>query len=114
MANWLDDVLKLYAYRRLDRPIMTNRNTIQHRGGVASSWGIGGLRRVCAPLTIYALYVLKIVGYVYGWIFFCGFSTGMGDLSTIQDWAFSPLAFQKAILWSMRLKGWVSVAPAAR
>lgn len=62
------------------------------------SWALQGYG---TPLTIYVVYVLKVVGYIYGWIWFCRFTPGLGSLSTIASWWLDPVAFQKAILWSM-------------
>ncbi|HWZ88872.1 MAG TPA: DUF3556 domain-containing protein [Polyangiaceae bacterium] len=65
---------------------------------VCIAWAMQGYG---TPLTVYLLYALKIVGYVAGWLFFCGFTPGMGRLGNLSAWCFEPEAFQKAILWSM-------------
>ncbi len=62
------------------------------------AWAVQGYG---TPIGAYFLYVFKIVFYIYMWIFFCGFSPGIGSLHTISEWAFTPIAFQKAIVWSM-------------
>lgn len=53
------------------------------------------------PLVIYAFYALKIALYIGGWALFCGQSPALGGLDTIAEWWLHPLAFQKAIIWSM-------------
>ena len=54
-----------------------------------------------APVAIYFFYVFKILFYVAGWIFFCGFSTTLGNAGEIATWWFVPEALEKFILWSM-------------
>ncbi len=53
------------------------------------------------PLGVYALYAIKVLAYVGGWYFFCGFTPGFGRASGVGSWWLEPVAFQKAILWSM-------------
>src|SRR6476619_480583 len=53
------------------------------------------------PLGVYVVYALKIALYVAGWFFFCGFTPGMGRASDVGAWWLEPVAFQKAIVWSM-------------
>ncbi|HTM43397.1 MAG TPA: DUF3556 domain-containing protein [Polyangiaceae bacterium] len=65
---------------------------------VCLAWAMQGYG---TPIAVYFLYALKILGYVAGWLFFCGFTPGLGQLATIGSWCFAPEAFQKAILWSM-------------
>jgi hypothetical protein len=56
------------------------------------------------PVVVYLMYVFKIAFlYVGGWWLFCSFTPGMGAPSSIGTWAFSTVAFQKAVLWSMIL-----------
>ena len=54
-----------------------------------------------SPLGAYAFYLLKVALYVGGWVFFCGFSPALGGASSIASWWLSPVAFQKAIVWSL-------------
>ncbi|HEX7668216.1 MAG TPA: DUF3556 domain-containing protein, partial [Polyangiaceae bacterium] len=65
---------------------------------VCEAWAMQGYG---TPLAVYGFYVLKILFYVGGWLFFCGFTPGMGHLSDFGSWWLRPEAFQKAILWSM-------------
>ncbi len=69
---------------------------------VCEAWAIQGYG---TPLLTYTLHVLKIALYVGAWIFFCGFTPGLGTLATIGSWWLAPIAFQKAILWSMLFEG---------
>lgn len=54
-----------------------------------------------SPLGVYLVYALKVAFYIGMWVYFCGFSPGMGGLRDIESWWLRPEAFQKAILWSM-------------
>jgi hypothetical protein len=69
---------------------------------VCEAWALQGYG---TPLAIYLVHVLKIGLYIGAWIVFCGFTPGLGSLATIGDWWLSPIAFQKAILWSMVFEG---------
>ena len=64
---------------------------------VCDAWAMQGYG---TPLGVYAVYALKVVLYIGGWMFFCGFTPGMGGLSTFSDWWLLPEAFEKAIVWS--------------
>ncbi len=58
------------------------------------------------PAAIMLAYVFKIVLlYVGGWCFFCSFTPGMGSPLSFSSWAFSAVAFQKAVLWSLTYEG---------
>ena len=69
---------------------------------VCESWAMQGYG---TPLGAYALYVIKVALYVAAWVFFCGLSPSLGSAGTISTWWLAPLAFQKAILWSMLFEG---------
>ena len=64
---------------------------------VCNCWAIQGYG---TPVAIYLVYAIKIALYVGGWFFFCGLTPGMGSLRDFGAWAMTPIAFQKAILWS--------------
>jgi hypothetical protein len=57
---------------------------------VCEAWALQGYG---TPVAVYVVYVVKLALYVAGWRAFCRF--GPGD-----DWL-HPVAFQKAIVWSM-------------
>lgn len=65
---------------------------------VCQSWALQGYG---APITGLLFYALKIAFYIAAWIVFCSFSPSLGSFSTFTTWWLEPLAFQKAILWSM-------------
>src|SRR6185295_13011165 len=65
---------------------------------VCEAWAMQGYG---SPLAVYLLYVLKIGLYVGGWLFFCSLSPGMGDVTDVGAWWLEPVAFEKAILWSL-------------
>ena len=54
-----------------------------------------------APIGIYVVYLVKVALYVLGWALFCGTSPALGGLSSIARWWLHPIAFEKAIVWSM-------------
>src|SRR5205085_10805582 len=63
---------------------------------VCRAWALQGYG---TPLGVYAVYVVKLLAYAGGWIFFCRFTPGMGHLHSIGTWWLEPVAFQQAILW---------------
>src|SRR4051812_21854120 len=63
---------------------------------VCEAWAMQGYG---TPLAVYAVYVLKLGLYVAGWRAFCGLGPGGGWLPSAA-WL-APVAFQKAIVWSM-------------
>jgi hypothetical protein len=65
---------------------------------VCEAWALQGYG---SPLAAYAAYALKVALYVGAWIWFCSFTPGLGGVASIGAWALHPVAFQKAILWSM-------------
>jgi len=69
---------------------------------VCEAWALQGYG---SPTSALVLYALKIVFYVGMWSVFCGFTPGLGGLRTITAWWLHPVAFQKAILWSMLFEG---------
>jgi hypothetical protein len=70
---------------------------------VCQAWAIQGYG---TPRLIYVAYLLKVaLVYVGGWWLFCSLSPGLGDPSALAQWAFEPVAFQKAVLWSMAYEG---------
>jgi hypothetical protein len=69
---------------------------------VCEEWALHGYG---TPLFIYGFHVVKIAFYVGMWLLFCGFTPGLGGLATIGDWWLHPIAFEKAILWSMLFEG---------
>ncbi len=65
---------------------------------VCESWALQGYG---TPLAIYFVYALKVALYIAGWAWFCQFTPGLGSITAISSWWLDPVAFQKAILWSM-------------
>jgi hypothetical protein len=65
---------------------------------MCESWAVQGFG---APLVAYLFYVAKIALYVWLWVVFVSRSPGVEGLSDIGDWWASPIAFEKAILWSL-------------
>jgi hypothetical protein len=69
---------------------------------VCQSWALQGYG---TPIGVFAVYALKVAFYIGMWSFFCGFTPGMGGLVHVGRWWLSPVAFEKAILWSMLFEG---------
>jgi len=65
---------------------------------VCQAWAVQGYG---SPAGVYAVYALKVLFYVAGWLFFCSFTPGMGNPTKLSSWWLLPTAFQKAILWSL-------------
>ncbi len=69
---------------------------------VCQSWALQGYG---TPSPIYIVYLLKIALYVWLWTVFCSVTPGLGDLGSFSSWYYEPIAFQKAVLWSMAFEG---------
>ena len=69
---------------------------------VCEAWALQGYG---TPLGAYGLHVVKVAFYIGMWLVFCSLTTGLGGPATIAVWWLSPVAFQKAILWSMLFEG---------
>jgi hypothetical protein len=69
---------------------------------VCESWAMQGYG---TPLGIYVLYAVKVALYVGAWLFFCSLTPSLGGLSQFAHWWLAPIAFQKAIAWSMLFEG---------
>ena len=65
---------------------------------VCASWALQGYG---TPWPIYVVYLLKVAFYIWAWSVFCSFTPGLGSLRAFGSWYFEPIAFQKAVLWSM-------------
>jgi Transmembrane protein of unknown function (DUF3556) len=54
------------------------------------------------PMIVMAMYWAKyLVLYAGGWAFFVSFSAGYPGFASPGAWAFAPIAFEKAVLWSI-------------
>jgi hypothetical protein len=68
---------------------------------VCEAWAMQGYG---TPLAVFLVYAVKIALFVGGWVVACRFSAGsggLGGLSTIGSWWLAPVAFEKAIVWSL-------------
>lgn len=65
---------------------------------VCQAWALQGYG---TPVAAFCLYALKIGLYVGVWVLLCGATPGLGDPLEIGQWWSHPIAFQKAILWSL-------------
>jgi hypothetical protein len=65
---------------------------------VCEAWAMQGYG---TPPGIFGVYALKIALYVGGWVAFCSASPALGGPGSLGAWWLHPLAFQKAIVWSL-------------
>ncbi|MEO6418654.1 MAG: DUF3556 domain-containing protein [Polyangiaceae bacterium] len=84
-------------------PLEWLKKPFEERGRmVCEAWALQGYG---TPVGVYLVYAIKVLFYVGMWVVFCGTTPGLGGLSTIGHWWLSPIAFQKAIVWSMLFEG---------
>ncbi|MBK7073179.1 MAG: DUF3556 domain-containing protein [Myxococcales bacterium] len=84
-------------------PIAWAQAPLPERGrAVCQAWAVQGYG---TPLAAYGFYAAKLALYVGGWVAWCACTPGLGGLATIGDWWLHPIAFVKAILWSMLFEG---------
>lgn len=62
------------------------------------AWAIQGYG---SPVSVQALYGFKMVAFIAAWLGFCALSPSLGPMREVGRWWLEPLAFQKAILWSL-------------
>ena len=80
-------------------PLAWVKKPLAERGRmVCEAWAMQGYG---TPLGVFAFYAVKLALYVGGWIAFCAFTPGLGDTSALGSWWLHPVAFQKAIVWSL-------------
>ena len=65
---------------------------------VCEAWAMQGYG---TPLAVFLAYALKVGLYVAAWVAFCSTSPELGGPGTIARWWLHPVAFEKAIVWSM-------------
>jgi hypothetical protein len=66
------------------------------------AWALQGY---AAPALAYAFYALKLGVYIGGFLLFCSLTPGLGGPAEWPRFWLNPLAFQKAVLWSMLFEG---------
>jgi hypothetical protein len=62
------------------------------------AWALQGYG---SPLSVTLVYVVKAALFGVAWLGFCTLSPSLGAVSEVGRWWLEPLAFQKAILWSL-------------
>lgn len=65
---------------------------------MCESWATQGFG---APAVAYAFYLFKIAVYITLWVYFVSRTPTFDGFSDIGDWWHLPIAFQKAIVWTM-------------
>ncbi|TGN19212.1 DUF3556 domain-containing protein [Leptospira idonii] len=74
------------------------KKSFQDRARLAcQAWAVQGYG---SPTGAYLVYAFKVVFYIWGWSYFCSFTPGLGEWDSIVWW-WNPIAFQKAIVWSL-------------
>jgi hypothetical protein len=58
------------------------------------------LRGIGLPLAAYVFHAVKLALFVLGWMFFVGFTPGLGRPWDLPAWWSEGIAFQKAFLWA--------------
>ena len=80
-------------------PLEWARKPLPERGRmVCESWALQGYG---TPPAVYLFYALKVALLIGGWILWCGTSPALGGIADLGAWWLHPIAFQKAIVWSM-------------
>jgi len=80
-------------------PLEWSKKPLTERGRmVCEAWALQGYG---TPPAVYLFYALKVALLVGGWIWLCGRSPALGGPAEIGAWWLHPIAFQKAIVWSM-------------
>jgi hypothetical protein len=74
-------------------------NTLDFTDRVRVGTNLYVLQGLNYPLLAYLFHAAKLTLLVGGWIFFCGFTPGLGTLSDF-GWIFHDVAFQKAFIWA--------------
>jgi hypothetical protein len=64
---------------------------------MCQTWAMQGFG---APAVAYVFYVVKMIGYAGGWLAFACATTGL-NLSNFGSWWYSPIAFEKAVVWTL-------------
>jgi hypothetical protein len=58
------------------------------------------LQGIGYPAVAYVFHAIKLALFVFGWMFFCRFTPGLGTVAGFTTWIFADTAFQKAFLWA--------------
>ncbi len=58
------------------------------------------LEGIGLPVAAYLFHAVKLALFVLGWMFFVGFTPGLGATSAVGSWWREDVAFQKAFLWA--------------
>ncbi|MBW3561230.1 MAG: DUF3556 domain-containing protein [Actinobacteria bacterium] len=69
---------------------------------MCQSWAVQGFG---APNAVYLFYLVKVLVYVGVWALLVASTPEVGGLSEIGTWWAEPIAFQKAVLWSLAFEG---------
>ena len=63
---------------------------------------IWAMQTTATPISVVGLYWIKyLLVFAGGWAFFCSFSDGYPGFLSFGSWAFTAIAFKKAIVWAL-------------
>jgi hypothetical protein len=80
-------------------PLSWSKKPLVERGRmVCEAWALQGYG---TPYGVFGVYALKIAFFVGVWFAACSLSPPLGGPSTFLDWWMQPIAFEKAIVWSL-------------
>ncbi|MCU0658764.1 MAG: DUF3556 domain-containing protein [Polyangiaceae bacterium] len=80
-------------------PLSWVKLPLEQRGRMAcEAWSTDGYG---TPPAVFLFYLAKMGLYVGVWLLFCGLSPALGGAGEVGRWWLHPVAFQKAIVWSM-------------
>ena len=65
---------------------------------VCEAWAVQGYG---SPLSVYLVYAAKVGLYIFGWLLFCAHTPSLGSIATVSTWWLTPIAFEKAVIWSL-------------
>jgi hypothetical protein len=65
---------------------------------MCQAWAMQGFG---APGVAYVFYVVKLFLYAGGFLLFTATTPGLGGLGSIGSWLSSPIAFEKAVIWTL-------------
>ncbi|MFL6072725.1 MAG: DUF3556 domain-containing protein [Mycobacteriales bacterium] len=86
------------ALPELDYPRWRERSRMGRLEPVVRHWGTVGFG---TPDAVYALYVVKIAGYVAGAAWFAASTPGLGPVTAVGSWWTEPVVYQKLVLWTL-------------
>lgn len=82
----------------LDYESWHSQSRMQRIKPMVQHWATDGFG---APEVIYLLYIIKIVGYIAGAMFFVSLTPGVGSFTSVANWWSEPVTYQKLVVWTI-------------